>query len=44
MSNFALGFVFPIPILPFNAVVIILSLPITTVFEPKPKASLPITI
>ena len=43
-SSFAFGVVVPIPTFPLRAVVVTLSLPNTTVFEPKPNASVPITI
>ena len=43
-SNLLLGLVVPIPTFPFNAVVTIESFPSTTVFEPIPFASYPITI
>jgi hypothetical protein len=42
--NLAIGEVVPIPTSPFNAVVTIELFPSTTVFEPKPVASCPITI
>ncbi len=44
MWSEAEGVVVPIPTLPQSAVLVILLLPNTTLFEPKPSASKPITI
>ena len=41
---FIFGLVVPTPTLPLRAVVVTASLPNTTVFEPIPKAFIPITI
>ena len=44
ISSLVLGDTVPMPTLPFNTVFVMLSLPKTTLLEPTPVASYPITI